>query len=80
MKFVMRYWKSLSAATVLATLVLRPVRLESLEDLSERDEDPDLKRLESWVRLNGGMTNVEARRDKKTGVRGLYATMDINDP
>ena len=42
-------------------------------------EDQALERLYSWVRENGGIVNCESRADAVTGVRGLYASRDLND-
>ena len=53
------------------------------EDLSQKSvpiDDPSLQRLYDWVLANGGIFNCESRADSVTGVRGLYATKDLNDP
>lgn len=47
---------------------------------TELDKDEKIDQLLNWVRVNGGECNVEARRDKITGVRGLYASRAIKDP
>jgi len=42
------------------------------------DTDPTIKRLFEWIVAEGGVVNCEARIDKLTNVRGLYASKDFN--
>lgn len=56
--------------------------MESQSSLSQDsilDNDPKIRTLIAWVRAQGGICNVEARRDKTTGVRGLYSSVEIKD-
>jgi hypothetical protein len=46
---------------------------------SIKDNDPKIAALINWVTINGGICNVEIRRDSTTGLRGLYASLDITD-
>lgn len=46
---------------------------------SVKDNDPAIEKLIAWVKMHGGICNVEARRDKITGVRGLYSLIDVKD-
>lgn len=51
----------------------------SLSEQSIEDDDETIKTLVSWVKHHGGIVNVEIRRDRVTGVRGLYASEAIAD-
>jgi len=55
--------------------------MEELDDGldSIQDEDERISALFRWVKMNGGSFNVEVRKDKVTGVRGLYAASEISD-
>ena len=46
---------------------------------SVKDNDPTIAALINWVTTNGGICNVEVRKDSTTGLRGLYASLDIID-
>ncbi len=52
---------------------------QNLEDDSVKDKDLAIETLIDWVKSHGGICNVEARRDRVTGVRGLYSLIDIKD-
>jgi len=46
---------------------------------SVKDSDEHIELLFEWVKRNGGVCNLEVRRDLTTGVRGLYAQRDIKE-
>ena len=54
--------------------------VESSEYSSEKDKDAKIERLIEWVRSNGGVCNLEARRETHSGVRGLYTSDEVIDP